>query len=243
LSDKQREEIIITNMCTVFAESEAISLIAQNKEKADIIYGLCNGVACKTISLMGKVGKVGEYMMTGGVANNYGVVNAIEKMLGERIIIYDQPRNSGGNRRCSDRARTRWLNIVRIYFKEEYIMAKEAAKTGVAPTTLVAIEQYFPKKERIIEDDLAHRILPSGSALLCLLLRPNSVRAWMVRATEKDFPGMWGGMMCRKRYIDEKLIDSLNQIDAVVNLGAGYDTRVYRLPALSDHTCLGARST
>lgn len=113
-------------------------------------------------------------------------------------------------------------------------MAKEAAKTGVAPTTIIAIEQYFPKKERIIEDDLAHRILPSGSAFLCLLLRPNSVRDWMVRVTEKNFPGIWGGMTCRKRYIDEKLIDSLNQIDAVVNLGAGFDTRAYRLPPVSD---------
>jgi O-methyltransferase involved in polyketide biosynthesis len=30
--------------------------------------------------------------------------------------------------------------------------------------------------------------------------------------------------MCRKRYIDEKLIESVGQIDAVVNLGAGFDT-------------------
>lgn len=41
-------------------------------------------------------------------------------------------------------------------------------------------------------------------------------------------------MMCRKRYIDEKLIESLNQIDAVVNLGAEFDTRAYWLPALAD---------
>lgn len=39
--------------------------------------------------------------------------------------------------------------------------------------------------------------------------------------------------MCRKRYIDEKLTDSKNQIEAVVNLGSGFDTRVYRLPTLS----------
>jgi methyltransferase (TIGR00027 family) len=113
-------------------------------------------------------------------------------------------------------------------------MAKAAAKTGVGPTTLVAIEQHFPEKQRIIEDDLAYRILPFGMKAFVWLVKPDPVRAWMVRATEKDAPGLWGGMMCRKRYIDEKLIDSVNQINAVVNLGAGFDTRAYRLPAPSD---------
>ncbi|MCL4517224.1 MAG: SAM-dependent methyltransferase [Firmicutes bacterium] len=112
-------------------------------------------------------------------------------------------------------------------------MAKEAAKTGAGPTALIAIEQYFPKKERIVEDDLACQILPTGRAFLWFM-RSKSLRDWMVRATEKDFPGLWSGMMCRKRYIDEKLIDSFNQIDAVVNLGTGFDTRAYRLPALSE---------
>ncbi|AKB30832.1 hypothetical protein MSSAC_0156 [Methanosarcina siciliae C2J] len=113
-------------------------------------------------------------------------------------------------------------------------MTKAAAKTGVGPTVLVAIEQYFPENQRIIEDDLAYRILPLGMRSLVWLMRFNSVRAWMIRVTEKDTPGIWGGMMCRKRYIDEKLIKSVNQVNAVVNLGAGFDTRAYRLPALSE---------
>jgi hypothetical protein len=41
-------------------------------------------------------------------------------------------------------------------------MTKAAAKTGVSPTVLVAIEQYFPEKQRIIEDGLAYRMLPFG---------------------------------------------------------------------------------
>lgn len=112
-------------------------------------------------------------------------------------------------------------------------MAKEAAKTGAGPTALIAIEQYFPKNERIVEDDLAYQILPFGRVFLWLM-KSNLLRSWMVRAIEKDLPGLWSGMMCRKRYIDEKLIGSLDQIEAVVNLGAGFDTRAYRLPALSN---------
>jgi len=39
-------------------------------------------------------------------------------------------------------------------------------------------------------------------------------------------------MICRKKYIDEKLINSINQMEAIVNLGAGFDTRTYRQPGL-----------
>jgi methyltransferase (TIGR00027 family) len=113
-------------------------------------------------------------------------------------------------------------------------MAQAAAKTGAGPTALVAIEQYFAKNERIIEDDLAYRMLSFGARAFLWLVRVNAVRDWMVRATERDAPGIWSGMMCRKRFIDEKLTDSIKLMDAVVNLGAGFDTRVYRLPALSE---------
>lgn len=104
----------------------------------------------------------------------------------------------------------------------------------MSPAALAAIEQCFPEKERIIYDDLAYWMLPFYMRAFVWLARLSLVRAWMVRATEKDSPGIWGGMMCRKRYIDEKLISSTDQVDAVVNLGAGSDTRAYRLPALSD---------
>ncbi|AKB76339.1 hypothetical protein MSLAZ_3078 [Methanosarcina lacustris Z-7289] len=113
-------------------------------------------------------------------------------------------------------------------------MTKAAAKTGVSPTALVAIEQYFPVEQRIIEDDLAYRILPLGLRSLVWLMRFSSLRIWMIRVTKNDTPGLWGGMLCRKRYIDEKLIESVNQVNAVVNLGAGFDTRAYRLSALSN---------
>jgi methyltransferase (TIGR00027 family) len=113
-------------------------------------------------------------------------------------------------------------------------MAEAAAKTGIGPIATVAIEQYFPKEQRIIEDNLAYKILPAGMRAFVRLVKTESIRNWMIRSAEKDIPGVWGGLMCRKRYIDEKLADSIKQIKAVVNLGAGFDTRAYRLPFLSD---------
>jgi len=113
-------------------------------------------------------------------------------------------------------------------------VAQAAAKTGVGPTTTVAVEQYFPEDQRIIDDDLAYRILPFGMRAIVWLMRPDSARDWIVRISEKSAPGIWGGVLCRKRYIDEKLIESAGQVDAVVNLGTGFDTRAYRLPSLAD---------
>jgi methyltransferase (TIGR00027 family) len=109
-------------------------------------------------------------------------------------------------------------------------MAATAAKTGLGPTAMVAVEQNFAESQRIIVDDLAWRMLPLGGRSLVWLMRFAALRNWMVRATEKSLPGIWAGMMCRKRYIDEKLARAADRIDAVVNLGAGFDTRVYRLP-------------
>ena len=113
-------------------------------------------------------------------------------------------------------------------------MTQAAARTGVGPTATVAMEQYFPEGQRIIEDDLAYSILPSSMCAFVQLTRLAFIREWMVGVSEKSAPGIWGGLMCRKRYIDEKLIESADRIDAVVDLGAGFDTRAYRLNVLTD---------
>ncbi|ADL07233.1 acyl-CoA dehydratase activase [Thermosediminibacter oceani] len=90
-----KENITITSMCTVFAESEVISLIAQNKDQRDIIYALNKAVASKAVSLVERIGRKGKYMMTGGVAKNWGVVHAIESKLGEKLIIPPEPQIIG----------------------------------------------------------------------------------------------------------------------------------------------------
>ena len=89
------EEIEITSMCSVFAESEVISLIANNKEKNDISNGVCNAIAGKAYGLLRRVGLEPGFMMTGGVAKNPGVVCAVEKKLGEKLYICEEPEIVG----------------------------------------------------------------------------------------------------------------------------------------------------
>lgn len=59
------------------------------------------------------------------------------------------------------------------------------------------------------------------------------LRDWVIAQSEKSNPGIWGGLLCRKRYIDNTLVAARNEIEQVVNLGAGFDTRAYRLSSLS----------
>ena len=95
ISAEWKENIEITSMCTVFAESEVISLIAQNKEKADIAHGLHNAIAGKAYSLLRRVGLNEAFMMTGGVAKNPGVVKAVEERIGSKLYICEEPEIVG----------------------------------------------------------------------------------------------------------------------------------------------------
>lgn len=90
-----KEDIVISSMCSVFAESEVISLIAQNKETADIAHGLHNAIATRAFTLMKRVGLEPGFMMTGGVAKNPGVVKAVEEKLNDKLFICDEPEIVG----------------------------------------------------------------------------------------------------------------------------------------------------
>lgn len=82
-----KNDIIISSMCTVFAESEVVSLIANNVPIEDIIHGLNMSVASKILTLTKKLNCEPKFVMTGGVAINIGVVNAIKSVLNEDVYV------------------------------------------------------------------------------------------------------------------------------------------------------------
>ena len=90
-----KEDLNITSVCSVFAESEVVSLIADNKEKRDIIHGVNKSIAGKTVGLVDRVGRNEKYMMTGGVAKNEGVVKEIEAKLNTKLFIAEEPQICG----------------------------------------------------------------------------------------------------------------------------------------------------
>ncbi len=90
-----KEDITISSMCTVFAESEVVSLIAQNKAPDDIVHGLNKAVAVKTASLLKRVDGQEKFMMTGGVSKNLGLVKTLEEKLGTSLVISESAQLCG----------------------------------------------------------------------------------------------------------------------------------------------------
>ena len=108
------------------------------------------------------------------------------------------------------------------------------ASTAFGPMLAVAAEQYVPQAQRLIQDELAYQFLPIAYKVFINLTRWPALRKILNKSAERRGRGVWGGVLCRKRYIDDKVSEALKDgFQAVVNLGAGLDTRLYRLPGIS----------
>jgi len=75
----------ITSMCSVFAESEVINLINDGVQLPRIVKGLLLSLAGRVSALTRRLGLVEDLVMTGGVAKNRGVQQAVEKNLGVKL--------------------------------------------------------------------------------------------------------------------------------------------------------------
>ena len=85
----------VSSTCTVFAESEVISLLSKGTPKEDIIAGVHFSVAAKACALAQRVGVRSEVVMCGGVAQNSGVADAIQRELGQRLLVTHDPQLTG----------------------------------------------------------------------------------------------------------------------------------------------------
>ncbi|MBP7139815.1 MAG: 2-hydroxyglutaryl-CoA dehydratase, partial [Caldisericia bacterium] len=92
---ESKKDIQISNICTVFAESEVISLVSEGVDKRDIIKGINYSIAKRALTLLKRVNVEEEVTMTGGVAKNRGVILALEDLLKLKINIPDIPEFVG----------------------------------------------------------------------------------------------------------------------------------------------------
>lgn len=89
LSLKSKNPIPITAQCSVFAESEVISLVGEEKPREDIAAGIQVSVAKRCFVMSKKAGKHTKMTLSGGCAKNAGLKDAIEKVL--KVTITDLP--------------------------------------------------------------------------------------------------------------------------------------------------------
>ena len=91
-----KKALTISSICTVFAESEVVSLVSEGEELEDILYGIHKAIAGRTMGLINRLGGIeNEVVMTGGVAKNIGVVKALEAVLNTRLNIHSEPQIVG----------------------------------------------------------------------------------------------------------------------------------------------------
>jgi predicted CoA-substrate-specific enzyme activase len=94
LALKSKKHLTLSSVCTVFAESEIISLLSEHTAKEDIAYGISRAIARRVVG-MGAGGQISynePIVFSGGVARNVGVVKAIEEELGKKVITPKEPQ-------------------------------------------------------------------------------------------------------------------------------------------------------
>ncbi len=92
---KGAEPVQISSMCTVFAESEVISLLAQGVAKERIIAGIHRSVASRIVAMAERLGKGDRITFTGGVAKNAGVQEYLARELGREITTVPESQLAG----------------------------------------------------------------------------------------------------------------------------------------------------
>ncbi|GAB6274330.1 MAG: acyl-CoA dehydratase activase [Peptococcaceae bacterium] len=95
IAGKSKNPVTISNTCTVFAESEVISYLAQGLPKEDIIRGLHEAVVDRIESMALRLGIEPDVTMTGGVALNTAIVTSLSKRLKLTILLPPQPQLIG----------------------------------------------------------------------------------------------------------------------------------------------------
>lgn len=86
---RSTQKLLISNQCVIFAETEVVSLVNEGHETADIVNALHHALARRAASLAKSIEVAREVVMTGGVAKNSGVFNALAKALNVPVLAID----------------------------------------------------------------------------------------------------------------------------------------------------------
>ncbi len=95
LSNRTRGEATISSVCTVFAESEVVSLVARDHPVEEIVRGIHRAIVGQIWGMIRSLGPKGELTMSGGVAKNRGVVAMLEELWGRPIQVPEEPQIVG----------------------------------------------------------------------------------------------------------------------------------------------------
>jgi len=87
--------VVISNMCTVFAEHEVTSHLAEGAGVPEIVAGLHEAIAGRVANMVRHLGVEPDVIFTGGGAKNSGLVKAMEEKVGLPVLIPPEPLLTG----------------------------------------------------------------------------------------------------------------------------------------------------
>lgn len=91
------DEVPISSTCTVFAESEVVSLIAHGVSLATILRGLHRSLIRRIVAMIRTVGLVPPLMLSGGVVLNPAIRRMLEEEIGEKVTLPRYPQLKGAH--------------------------------------------------------------------------------------------------------------------------------------------------
>jgi len=110
------------------------------------------------------------------------------------------------------------------------VAKQTVSRTALGAAVCRLIEQYQPEETRLFSDPVAKELVGGP---IRILMQLSAMRNFTIKQTDAVGKGIFGAQICRTRYIDDTVRAALSQgIGQLVILGAGYDTRPYRLPEM-----------
>jgi methyltransferase (TIGR00027 family) len=110
----------------------------------------------------------------------------------------------------------------------------KAIQTGAGVSFFRTIGMLYPQEKRLFEDPYSEKLLPPLFKFLIAPMRSPKRFDRMIQSRQKKYRGELGWMLCRTRYIDDVLKNSITKkkVKTVVNLGSGMDCRAYYIPGI-----------
>jgi len=90
-----KDTVSINSMCTVFAESEVVSMLARGADRANVAKGIHQSIVSRSIALLKRVGLEGNLVFAGGVAYNKCIVHLLEEQLRTQVFVPEEPQIIG----------------------------------------------------------------------------------------------------------------------------------------------------
>ena len=109
------------------------------------------------------------------------------------------------------------------------------SSTGYDPAIMRAVGNLLPEDKRLFEDPYSEKFLSPFYKFFVILMHSPKILNFLIKVRERLTPGIIGGLNCRTRYIDDVLNNAIKEgVGTVVNLGAGMDTRAFRIPGIQN---------